>query len=148
MKRQKINAFIFYETLIGREDFKRIHPSPKYEFKEIEDDLDVFYQTINCTTIDIVVKKIGDKYYNIIVDDEGLFRDDPIITVADPNNINDALVGTVIIAGLADEDGDLTSLTKEDAENIRSHINYGFRECKTETPPRRRMVPIIFINTN
>lgn len=147
MKRENIDVFIFYETMIGAEDFKRVHPHPKFEFKSIPDELDAFYKIIDCTTIDIVVKRIGGRYYNIIVDDEGLFRDDPIITMVDPHNRNDALVGTLIICGMADDDGDLTSITEDDARHIAKYINFGLRNCKDgNNHIRQRLFPAIFIN--
>ena len=44
------------------------------QFVEIKDDLDDFYRLLNCDTIDIVQRSIGGVVYEIICDDNGLFR--------------------------------------------------------------------------
>lgn len=43
---------------------------------EIEDSLDEFYRILNCSLVDMPVRKIGNKYFTIICDDEGLFAED------------------------------------------------------------------------
>ena len=48
------------------------------EAKAVETDggLDSLYKLTDCTCIDIAVRKIGGKWFDIVCDDEGLFRDD------------------------------------------------------------------------
>lgn len=83
--------------------------------------LDDYYRLIGCDCIDIVTRKIGRKVYDIIVDDEGLLKDDPVISAID-NLGRVMLVGSLIICGLADEEGELTDLTPKDIEYIRKRI--------------------------
>lgn len=147
MKSKKLKAFIFYETLIGLENGNRVHPAPKYEFVEIEDDFSSFYAILGCDTIDIVTKKIGGKYYNIIRDELGEFTSDVIFTLVDPNNSQDMISGTIIITGMADDSGNLTSLSKEDAKHIKKYINYTVRCGQEEGGERKRLSPVIFTNT-
>lgn len=91
------------------------------EFKtiDIEDDLDVFYEIIKCRTIDIVNRKIGDRDYLIICDDEGLLKDNPILSAID-QKIQPMLVGNLLIVKNGFE-GELEGLTDEDVEFIRGN---------------------------
>ena len=43
----------------------------------IEKSLDSYYKTLDCSCIDIVTRKIGGRRFDIICDDEGLYKDDP-----------------------------------------------------------------------
>lgn len=88
---------------------------------DIEDNLDVFYALIGCKTIDIVTRCIGGKIYEVIIDDEGTFKKAPVISAVNVKG-EAQMVGNLIITGLADEDGDLTSLTDEDVKNIKANI--------------------------
>lgn len=147
MKAQKLKALVFYETIIGLENGNRIHPAPKYELVEIEDDFSSFYAILGCDTIDFVTKKIGGKYYNVIRDELGNFTSDIIFTMMDPNNTQDMIPGTIIITGMADNDGNLTSLSNEDAKHIRKYINYTVRRGQEEGGTRKRLSPVIYTNT-
>ena len=83
--------------------------------------LDDYYKMIGCSTIDIVTRKIGRKWYDIICDDEGTFVEDPLISAID-NLGRVMLVGSLIICGLADEEGELTDLTANDIRYIKQRI--------------------------
>lgn len=89
--------------------------------EEIPDNLGSFYELLRCDCIDIVTRKIGNTYYDIICDDEGLLKDTPYISA-----INKAcepmLVGALLVCGRADEKGSLTSLTASDIKNISEHV--------------------------
>lgn len=85
----------------------------------IKDDLDEFYKIIECSTIDIVSRKIGNIYYDIICDDEGLLKDSPIVSVVSEDG-SPLICGNIIICN--SEEGELTSLKKEDIDSIRKHI--------------------------
>ena len=86
---------------------------------EIPDKLDEFYRILNCDCIDIVARRIGkhpsgrQKRYNIVCDDEGLYKDPQKISAID--NMGQAmLVGNLFIVGGADHEGNLTSLWDSD----------------------------------
>ena len=80
-----------------------------------------YYRLIDCDTIDIVSRKIAGKYYEIICDDEGLLVDVPILSAAWKTTKKPALFGNLLIAGEA-IDGELTSITAEDANAITGSI--------------------------
>lgn len=80
-----------------------------------------YYKHIECTCVDIVQRKIGRKRYEIICDDEGLFEESPKISAI--NNMGEPmLVGNLLIAGLADGEGNLTPLTEEDVKYIEKYV--------------------------
>lgn len=90
----------------------------KVEAIEIADDLEKYYEILNCTCIDIVQRRIGRKNFTIICDDEGLFSAAPKISAI--NNLGQAqLVGNLfIVAAGSDEGGNLIGLSKSEAEYI------------------------------
>lgn len=90
----------------------------KVDAIEIADDLEKYYEVLNCTCIDIVQRRIGQKKFTIICDDEGLFSAAPKISAI--NNLGQAqLVGNLfIVAAGSDEDGNLIGLSKSEADYI------------------------------
>lgn len=90
----------------------------KVEAIEIADDLEKYYEILNCTCIDIVQRRIGRKNFTIICDDEGLFSAAPKISAI--NNLGQAqLVGNLfIVAAGSDEGGNLIGLSKSEADYI------------------------------
>ena len=97
------------------------------EPKNILDNLDSYYKELNCSTIDIVERRIGNnhKYFNIICDDEGLLTDNPKIS-AISSNMQPMLYGNLFIVGDVDENGNLLSLTEKEAKYILKHMTYVF----------------------
>ncbi len=100
------------------------------EVNELED----YYKLIDCRCVDIVVRKIGGKPYDIICDDEGLFKENNPISAVD-ENWNPMLVGNLIICGLADSEGELSSLTDDDMKHIRKRIKAVVSPLKPEGYP-------------
>ncbi len=83
----------------------------------IPDELETFYALLGCTCIDITVRKIGKKTVDIICDDEGLFKEPQKISAI--NNKGEVqLVGSILIVGPANSEGNMTSLSNEDAYYI------------------------------
>lgn len=112
---RELKAFIFSE-----EERKGIRST-------ITDTLKTYYKIINCDCIDIVTRKIGDKFYDFVVDEEGLLKGRKGCAVSFANgDINDCLCGTLVITGVIDEEGELTSLSEEDYENIENHIKSSY----------------------
>lgn len=102
----------------------------KIELKTLETNdgsmLDEYYKLLNCRNIDIVQRKIGGKHYDIICDDEGLLFEDwkPAMAIVDENSeIKQLLAGNLFIV-LNDNQGNLRSLTKEDAVRILQEQAY------------------------
>ena len=93
----------------------------KVQVVEIEGSLQEFYRILNCSCIDITSRRIGRKLFDIVCDDEGLFKDPQKISAI--NNLGQPqLVGNLFIVAGADIDGNLVSLTKEDADYILGKI--------------------------
>ena len=91
------------------------------EVLDIVDDLDTYYKLCQCTCIDIVTREIRKIPYSIVCDDEGLFIDEPKISAID-ETYQAQLVGNLVICGMPDENGELTSLTDFDVAHIRMRI--------------------------
>ena len=99
------------------------------EVVEIPNDIDKFYEIIGCRCIDIATRRIGEKkkYYDIIVDDEGLLVDNPRVSAID-SNLKAMLVGNLIITNYNDE-GETTTLTNEDIAYLSQYVEklFNFR---------------------
>ena len=80
-----------------------------------------YYKLIGCKWVEIVTRKIGRKFYDVICDEEGTFVDDPLISAIDDLG-RVMFVGNLIICGLADEEGELTDLTSNDIKYIKKRI--------------------------
>ena len=87
---------------------------------DIKDDLKVFYDFIDCRSIDIVERKINRRWFDIICDDEGLLKDDPKISAIDSFG-HPMLVGNLMFAH-HDSKGNLKALTDDDIKYIKHFI--------------------------
>jgi hypothetical protein len=93
----------------------------KSQVLTIKKDLDEYYALLNCTTIDIVSRKIDGVWYDIICDDEGLFKE-PLVVTAIGTDFNPELVGSIFVVAYDNKKGDIKSLTTEDVEHINKRI--------------------------
>lgn len=95
----------------------------KIETKVMEtSELRDFYKMLECSVIAITDRKIGDKSYNIVCDDEGLLKEKRIPTFCSVNKeglVNEFIVGNIFICN--NEGDELTDLTDEDIEEILCH---------------------------
>lgn len=90
--------------------------------KQVEIDnenLNGFYDMLNCRCIDITTRKIGERRFDIVCDDEGLLKDEPVVSAVDKKK-NPMLVGNLFICN--HYKGDLTSLSKDDVDYIYGHL--------------------------
>lgn len=88
--------------------------------KDIEEEgLYEFYSALDCSTIDIVVRKIDGRAFNIVCDGEGLLKEQPIVTAVEKDG-KYALVGNLFICNNYREH--LTSLSKNDISHIMNNI--------------------------
>lgn len=94
------------------------------EARQIKDDLQTYYDLIECNAIDIMRRKIGKRYFRIIYDDEGLLVENPKISAI--SNLGEIrLVGNLVICSdMVTESGDLVGLSDEEAEYIRKRIEF------------------------
>lgn len=93
---------------------------------DIRDELETFYSELDCNTIDIVNRKIGGKYFDIVCDEEGLYHDGYISMMCEDTH-TPMLVGRLFICN---HDGpNLASLTAEDCARIganwKHHVIWG-----------------------
>lgn len=94
----------------------------KAQVIDIAGELDEFYRLIKCDTIDITKRKIGENYYDIICDDEGLFAESPKISAI--NNLGEPmLVGNLIVCDANESTGELKSLTDEQVAEVTNCIH-------------------------
>lgn len=82
--------------------------------------LDDYYKYCDCDIIDVVQRTIGGKVYDIVCDDEGLLKANPIIS-AISSKMEPMLVGNLLIFGQANFDGEFTPLTDSDVEHIKNN---------------------------
>ena len=87
--------------------------------------LDDYYKHLGCDCFDIANRRLGDRRFDIFVDDEGLLKDNPTISAITADN-EPMLVGNLIFAN-HDGQGNTISLSDNDIETIKSHI----REVQT-----------------
>lgn len=95
------------------------------QVKDVERSLESYYKEIGCDIIDVTSRKIAGEWYDIICDDEGLLKSDPVISAVDQKG-HPALVGGLIICRY-DGEGDFTDLTDDDVERIQNNIGVSFQ---------------------
>lgn len=89
------------------------------EFRKIT--LADYYIMLDCDCIDITARDIGGKQFGIICDDEGLLKENPILSARSRSNDLDALVGNLIFSQFNYE-GEEIGLTDEEIEHLKKHI--------------------------
>lgn len=95
----------------------------KQEAREVDisADLETYYKILNCNLVTVTERKINGVYYDVIADDEGLFKEKPIISaITEEGKV--ALVGNLLIQRYNAEKGSAEELTPEDIENIKQRI--------------------------
>lgn len=80
------------------------------------------YPHLECEHFDITNRIIGGKVFDVICDDEGLLKDNPVVSMVDMA-FNPMLVGNLIFAN-HDADGNTTSLSQEDIRLIMENLIY------------------------
>ena len=90
------------------------------QIMDVEPDLQAYYKALDCDCIDIVERKIGGKFYDVMCDDEGLFREPQKISAI--NDMGEPMfVGNLLFFN-NDGQGDLVGLSDKDIEHIKKHI--------------------------
>lgn len=87
---------------------------------EMNNDLQDYYKYAECSTIDIVYARIGDKLYDIICDDEGLLKENVFTAFTLKSKV--MLAGTIVVVG-SNGRGGFKSLTDKDLENIKLNLH-------------------------
>lgn len=87
---------------------------------ETEGGLQEWYRLVKCDIIDIVSRKIGGRYFDIIADDEGLYKPAAKVTALDTQQ-QPMIVGNLVICN-HDGEGNECTLTDKDIDHIKRHI--------------------------
>ena len=82
--------------------------------------LDALYNEIGCDCIDITNRVIGDKPYDIIVDDIGMFKEDAKVSAVTADGFP-LLVGNLVFAN-HDGEGSTVGLFDDDIYNITHNL--------------------------
>ena len=77
------------------------------------------HKALQCTVIDIQERKIGKKVFDIICDDEGLFKQPAKISAID-NLGSPMFVGNLLV--VKNKDGETTTLSDEDVYYVSEHV--------------------------
>lgn len=85
------------------------------------DNLDTLYTMLDCDVMDIVTRNVKGKPFNLLVDDEGALKDANHIQGVS-SDAKEVLLGNILIAGLADDDGNLTDVSAADLGRIAPSI--------------------------
>lgn len=91
---------------------KRAKNELKITMENIVDNLDSYYRLLDCETIDIVKRTINGHNYEFVVDGEYLLNEKilkPPVAVFEGNG-EEAIFGSLVITGEADQEGNLTSV--------------------------------------
>lgn len=94
------------------------------------DTLENIYKILDVETIDVAVRKIGNFTYDIICDDEGLLKDSLPSAVTGKDEVQ--LVGNLLLVN-HDEEGNFTSLTDEQIEDLGKHLVMAMMAYKGDT---------------
>lgn len=94
----------------------------KMNFVDVVDDLNVFYEKLNCSCIDIVVVTINGKNYDVVCDDEALFNEEVRPAIISQKDGRVLVWGNVLLFSLADGNGDLVGLDADRVCDIPSRL--------------------------
>lgn len=99
--------------------------------EEIESNLKSYYKILNCDLIDILEIKINKKYYSIILDQEGKYKNNHIpnlIFINKNNEIIDYIANDFILCNIEETDEGLTEASLNDSD-IKEILSY-LKTCK------------------
>lgn len=88
---------------------------------DVESDIHAWYKLLNCDLVEMPEYQIEGKYFTFICDEEGLLKNNPVISAVDSDN-RPMLVGNVLICNSNYENGDVVDLTDEDINLIQRHV--------------------------
>lgn len=83
------------------------------------------YSLLNCSTIDIISRKFGDLWLDIVVDDEGLLKWENQLSVLtlskETKQFLEQIVGNVFVCG-HDDNGELVSLSEDEIQVVLNQV--------------------------
>ena len=99
-------------------------------FVEIQDELQTYYDLIGCDLIDITPRRVNGADYEIVCDDEGLLKSEPIITAVSSEGRPQLVGGLVVL--LNGGDGELAGLKSEDVLRLTNATQYSIQQNKLQ----------------
>lgn len=99
--------------------------APKVKF--IENELETFYNLINCKYVEMYKRNINGKDFTIICDENGALKEKPIISAVSHKGYT-MFFGNLIIAGMPNDEGNLTNLSDKDVTLIQSKFRKVIRK--------------------
>lgn len=87
---------------------------------EFEDKLENIYKMLNVEIIDVTERKIENHVYDVVCDDEGLFKEKRIASAYDSKG-EPVLVGSLLLVN-HDDEGNFASLTDEQVIELRGKV--------------------------
>ena len=95
------------------------------------DELKDYYRILGCQYIDIYQRKIGDRWYTVVCDDEGALKSDAIVSAIDVHGAL-AFYGNLFIVSGRHDDAELHSLTDSEIHNLIPNISSKVKNEKGE----------------
>lgn len=93
------------------------------KFTEVDvKDFHEYYDLLDCRCIDICRRKIGGRYFEIVLDDEGLLKENPVISAINPMDNECVLVGNLVFYDGVDNYGDFTPITDDGVKIIKDNL--------------------------
>ncbi|MBR3552924.1 MAG: hypothetical protein IKN72_06005 [Clostridia bacterium] len=89
---------------------------------DVEPKLEAYYKLLHCRCIDIVERRIGGRWFDVMCDDEGLLQSEPIVSAFDYLG-RARLVGSLMFFH-HDDEGNLLGLSDDDILHIGSNIRW------------------------
>jgi hypothetical protein len=100
----------------------------KVEVLDVEGTLEEYYERLDCRCIDIQLRSIAGRNYDIVCDDEGLLVDNPRISAI--NNYGETMLVGNLMFFHNDGMGNLTGLKDEDIRHLLNNIQHMYtRKC-------------------
>lgn len=87
--------------------------------------LTALYGAIKCDTVDVVARRIGERWFDLWVDDNGLLVNDPVFTAVTvqandtSGTIVERLAGNIFVCGSNKATGGLASLSDAEIKSIQ-----------------------------
>ncbi len=91
-------------------------------------DFKSLYPLLNCRVFTIATRKIGGKYFDIYLDDEGLLKDGNIVSAISIDN-SEVLVGNILVVK-HDDDGGIVGLDKDEMKFVKLSMYSGVLRYK------------------
>lgn len=87
---------------------------------EVENNLEAYYKALNCDLIEIFERKIGGKWFDVMCDEEGTFKEP--VKISAINDMGEPMFVGNLMFFHNDGEGNLVGLADDDIEHIKHYI--------------------------